>query len=536
MRSDQFRELPQSAPRGSSSGGPPAERVLMTRRGLVGVVLLVTAIFPGTVAPAESDRSETKKGLPSRKPEGRSKTAIEIPKAEISKAVIPKKEIIVIETVDGRLELPVEAIEQLTLSPVEGKADARAVVLGGRQVPADDLLFIEFPWQDAARGRLVLFLRGGGDLEGAPAGGDENSVKWRCSALGPDPIPIRLESVKGLLVRGPIDAPPGQGSRPPDAPAAKEAGGALPPAPAPRGPAAPRDAPPSTGGTERALEVRLRGEIVGARLKKDELVLLKEGRVQGILEALDSGGIRFSQESLGSVEIPYEKIRALILAEETLPAPPPPTGSPSLQVVLTLRDGSEIPGGLVDLKAGTFSIRHPTLGSFSVPAARVREIAFLGGRSSYLSDLEPASVREECGPLFRLRMPFRRDTNVLGEPLRMAGRSYRKGLGVHSYSLLEYKLGGQYSRFQATIGLDESARPREGATGGKDKGAVVFRVRLDGKLLMEKPLTWRDSPLPVDLTIRGGGTLSLEVDYGDPPMGFNFALDRANWAEARVVK
>jgi hypothetical protein len=67
-------------------------------------------------------------------------------------------------------------------------------------------------------------------------------------------------------------------------------------------------------------------------------------------------------------------------------------------------------------------------------------------------------------------------------------------------------------------------------------GAVVFRVRLDGKPLIERPLTWRDDPVPVDLDVEGGKVLALEVDYGEGEGGFNPSLDRANWANARIVK
>jgi hypothetical protein len=151
--------------------------------------------------------------------------------------------------------------------------------------------------------------------------------------------------------------------------------------------------------------------------------------------------------------------------------------------------------------------------------------------------MEPKTVKETLGPAFTDLKPFRRDASVLREPLRMAGREHRKGLGVHSYSLLEFDLAGQFARFQALIGLDDSARPRGASTGAE--GSVTFRVRLDGKLLLERPMTWRDAPAPAELDVRGGKTLSLEVDYGGPAdiRGIiNCALDRADWADARVVQ
>jgi hypothetical protein len=118
----------------------------------------------------------------------------------------------------------------------------------------------------------------------------------------------------------------------------------------------------------------------------------------------------------------------------------------------------------------------------------------------------------------------------------MGGTTRRKGLGVHSYSLLEFDLAAEFSRFRATLGLDDSARPEEAQPQGGDEGSVVFRVKLDGKVLFEKGMTWRDPPTPVDLSVEKGRLLALEVDYGPPEGGFNLVRDRANWAEARVVK
>ena len=93
----------------------------------------------------------------------------------------------------------------------------------------------------------------------------------------------------------------------------------------------------------------------------------------------------------------------------------------------------------------------------------------------------------------------------------------------------------------AENGLDDTARPEGDAPGVEKDGAVVFRVKLDGKLLMERPMSWKDSPLPVDLAVTGGKRLSLEVDYGEEGADSNpaierFALDRANWAEARLIR
>jgi hypothetical protein len=205
-------------------------------------------------------------------------------------------------------------------------------------------------------------------------------------------------------------------------------------------------------------------------------------------------------------------------------------------VRLALRDGSVLLAAAAALDKGKLTVKHPALGELVLALADLFEIGFLSSRARYLSDLTPARKRESLGAAFVLKKPFRRDASVLGGPLRLGTRIYQKGLGVHSYSLLEYDLGGEYSRFQAVIGLDAAARPADAETAAADVGSVVFRVHLDGKCLLEKPMTWRDEPAAIELPVAGGRLLGLEVDYGGAPGGMNCALDRADWADARVIR
>ena len=96
----------------------------------------------------------------------------------------------------------------------------------------------------------------------------------------------------------------------------------------------------------------------------------------------------------------------------------------------------------------------------------------------------------------------------MGTPIRMAGQSYAKGVGVHAYSRLEYKLEGRFRRFQSIVGLDETARP---APHSVASGAVLFRVYVDGKKVAEISLSYKDPPRRLDLSVANGKTLGLEV-------------------------
>ena len=141
---------------------------------------------------------------------------------------------------------------------------------------------------------------------------------------------------------------------------------------------------------------------------------------------------------------------------------------------------------------------------------------------TYLSDLEPSRVEET--PYFGRRSPWRKDVNLVGEPLKMAGRTYDRGLAVHSRSALTYDLSGQYAQFQVLVGFDESA---------KKLGRVDCRIFADDKELYANSDLRADAPpISLVLPVAGAERLKLVVDFGpDQDTG-----DRVIWANARLFR
>lgn len=280
---------------------------------------------------------------------------------------------------------------------------------------------------------------------------------------------------------------------------------------------------------------RFRGNLLKQRPKNDVAHLSAGTRLTGFLDDLKPGLITFSAEGVGQVKLPTEKIRALDLAELEEEKEKQDQNIPSAQQVdVFLKDGGNLRGALVDLGQAGLALRHELLGGLSISLEELSHVSFLGGRCQYLSDMDPVKTTEHLGNLFLAKLPFKRDRNVLGKRLRMKGKTYPKGLGVHAYSKLDYDLAGGFRKFQATIGLDDSARPPHLRETGANTGSVVFRVLLDGKTIAEKPMNFGDPPHELDLPVNNGRTLSLEVDFGGKNL--SVALDRANWCGARVIK
>jgi hypothetical protein len=140
----------------------------------------------------------------------------------------------------------------------------------------------------------------------------------------------------------------------------------------------------------------------------------------------------------------------------------------------------------------------------------------------YLSDRDPDGSRyvSFLGPT----RPFRSDQTVDGHQFRLGGRTYERGLGTQSRTLLAYTLKPGDKRFQALVGLDDRAGPL---------ASVVFRVLTDGATRVATPrMTARDTPQAIDIDVSQSKVLILITEFGDR----GDVRDLADWVEARLIR
>jgi hypothetical protein len=117
-------------------------------------------------------------------------------------------------------------------------------------------------------------------------------------------------------------------------------------------------------------------------------------------------------------------------------------------------------------------------------AQMLHRLDFSKGKRTYLSDLEPASV-EQTSTEDRVEH-YRRDKNLDDGPLRLAGRSFAKGLALHSRTVLVYNIGGEYKDFKAWLGVDDQV-------GGDSQAQVT--IEGDGKVLFATEVRRKDERL-----------------------------------------
>jgi len=121
----------------------------------------------------------------------------------------------------------------------------------------------------------------------------------------------------------------------------------------------------------------------------------------------------------------------------------------------------------------------------------------------------------------------RKDLSVDGQPLKIAGRAFEKGLGTHADSVLYVELNGGSTRFHAWVGVDDEVM-NPNRPGGAHPGSVEFRILADGKPVYQRGRIRSGDPAKeVDLDVTGVTLLVLIVDSVD-----DMNYDHADWADA----
>jgi hypothetical protein len=273
-------------------------------------------------------------------------------------------------------------------------------------------------------------------------------------------------------------------------------------------------APPADPTAALALAAELRD----APRPAEVLRLANGDRLEGSLLGVEPQTIPFETDA-GPQEIPRGNVIAIGFNPE-LVRYPAPEGT-WLEVLFL--DGSRL--GLSaarldgDRLAGTTrfgAAARPKLGAIQAIQVRGPGIAYLAERTE--------AGAQYVGYLGDHPRAYGRDATWDGKPLRHAGRAFEHGLGTLPRTLIAYRLEPADRRFQALVGLDDSAGPR---------AHLVLRVLVDGQERFNSgPLTRGAAAVPVDVDVAGGRVLILATEFGEG----GDVHDSAIWAEARLVR
>ena len=106
-------------------------------------------------------------------------------------------------------------------------------------------------------------------------------------------------------------------------------------------------------------------------------------------------------------------------------------------------------------------------------------------------------------PPFPLGRPVGIDHTLDDKPLNIKGVIYEKGMGVGSPTELIVSLDGQYTRFEAEVGVQTGTEI-----------AIPLEITVDGKKLCAEPLAPGVDAKPISINVAGAKEMRLLVGGG----------------------
>jgi hypothetical protein len=186
--------------------------------------------------------------------------------------------------------------------------------------------------------------------------------------------------------------------------------------------------------------------------------------------------------------------------------------------------GESVSGREMEQKEGRTVIHSLNVGDISVAGSVLAVLKVENGRFVYLSDLVPSDAEERSFWKGGYIWHYKKDRSVDGNRLKLKSREYYKGIGVHSYCRLAYRLNGAYVKFVATAGIDSEVT---------EYGNADIIIRGDGRILFErKHVDAASTPVSIAVDVSSVGTLELIADFGEL---FDIG-DHVDWAGAYLIK
>lgn len=254
------------------------------------------------------------------------------------------------------------------------------------------------------------------------------------------------------------------------------------------------------------------------RDKKQDMLVIRKNDVldfvEGVVGKITATDVQVLLDG-EPVTVKREKVFGVVVYQRAT-SNQKPVGS------LELMNGDKLFARSVVLANGQFQVTLPTGGEASVPLTQVRRVDFSLGKLTWLGDLKPRDMKHDF--ILMDGLPeYGVDRSLLGERLRVGDKFFDRGVWIHSKTRLKYRLEGDYSRFQAWMGIQSS-----------HTGNVHVEFLADGqKLLAADVVAGAKAPQRVDLDLKGKFVLEVVVDYGDDGDDIG---DHLTLGDARLTK
>lgn len=245
----------------------------------------------------------------------------------------------------------------------------------------------------------------------------------------------------------------------------------------------------------------------------DRLVVAKDGVLDyhsGSLGEVTDSRVVFTLDG-DPLKVNRKKIFGITYYHPAGRATPKPLGR------LATSDGSRWAFVAATIDDGKFQLKTSLELELSFPVEKVARLDFAEGKIVYLSDIEPESVswtpyltiddETKADQTKNLAIIFgpKFNQSFQAGPLILEGKSYAKGMAIHSRSVITYRLDKKYGRLTAIVGIADRVRPR---------GNVQLKIEADGHVLLDREISGTEPAIPIDLDLAQADRLMILVDFG----------------------
>ena len=270
------------------------------------------------------------------------------------------------------------------------------------------------------------------------------------------------------------------------------------------------------------------------RAPKKDMIAIRKGDVldhlDGVVGTMNDATLQFQLDG-DELAVKREKVFGLIYSKRE-------SSARKAVAQIELTSGDRLSAKQIEWNGTKWLVRLVTGLELQVAPESLKVIDYSISKFTYLSDLEPRGMKHTpYFPYFGEVSDFqvfgyRRDKDFEGNRISLGHKTYAKGLAIHSKTTLKYRLGGDYRRFQAVMGIGDEI----------NRGNVDVTVKADEKVVFNEPVkvgengqqgTRRPSPQILDFDVTGVVELEIVVDYGSPKIDIG---DRLYLANARLVR
>ena len=248
---------------------------------------------------------------------------------------------------------------------------------------------------------------------------------------------------------------------------------------------------------------------------EDRMLLTNGDVVRGFITSVGADGIAI-EGTLGETLVPHATIVAVRFASPITSPPQSP------YQIVSLRSSGRLSLREIDWSGDVVKGISPGGGEIMIEAERVIGVELFGGRWEWLSHHTPISYQHTS--MLAMGWDYVRDRNVRGNPLSVAGKTYARGIGVHSRASLTFDLGGKYREFVTAYGMDDDSGPH---------ADVSITILVDGRPRHRQQHVRRGKlHEAIRLDVSDAKRIELLVDFGDN----GDIQDRFNWIEPALIR